>query len=87
MNSLVRESEYEAFDVLEPTQELSIDSPFKTWLMQIGLSQYLSKLEREGFDSVASMALIKESDLEAMEFKIAHRRRLIQLLSNNSGTL
>ncbi|ORY87577.1 hypothetical protein BCR37DRAFT_1155 [Protomyces lactucae-debilis] len=54
-------------------------------LEQLGLSQYIARLEQEGFDEWASLCDITESDLEALDIKRGHRRILLRHIATIRG--
>jgi hypothetical protein len=64
---------------LESCDELSVN------LSRCGLLQYLDILLQNGFDNWDTVLDIQERDLEAMEFKLGHRRRLQRQILNYSS--
>jgi hypothetical protein len=50
-----------------------------------GLTQYLEVLVRNGFDDWNTVLDIQEEDLEAMGFKLGHRRKLQRHITNHSS--
>jgi hypothetical protein len=61
-------------------QDLSID--LHENLSRCGLLQYLEVLAENGFDTWDTVLDIQEGDLEAMEFKLGHRRKLQRQIMN-----
>jgi len=55
-------------------------------LERVGLSQYLEILVAEGFDSWETVLDITESDLNALNFKLGHRRKLQRAIRNLEDT-
>ncbi|KAI9814729.1 MAG: hypothetical protein M1827_002995 [Pycnora praestabilis] len=54
-------------------------------LARLGLSQYLSKFEEEGFDTWETILDITESDLDVLGIKLGHRRKLQREIANARG--
>lgn len=51
-------------------------------LEDLGLAQYASRLDDEGFDTWETLMDITESDLETLGFKLGHRRKLQRAIAN-----
>ncbi|SLM36938.1 Sterile alpha motif/pointed domain [Lasallia pustulata] len=56
-------------------------------LSRLGLSQYLQSLVDEGFDTWETVLEITESDLDALNVKLGHRRRLQREISDTRRLL
>ncbi|KAI9893637.1 MAG: hypothetical protein M1814_006433 [Vezdaea aestivalis] len=54
-------------------------------LARLGLTQYLERLESEGFDSWETLLDIQESDFEALSIKLGHRRRIQREIATSRG--
>jgi hypothetical protein len=52
-------------------------------LSHCGLTQYFEVLVRNGFDAWTTVLDIREEDLEAMHFKLGHRRKLQRHIFNH----
>jgi hypothetical protein len=63
-------------------QWMGSDTDLSMILSHCGLSQYLEVLVQNGFDDWATVQDIQEVDLEAMEFKLGHRRKLQRQIIN-----
>lgn len=54
-------------------------------LKRLGLSQYYDVLVQEGFDTWATVLDITESDLNSLNFKLGHRRKLQRAIAESRG--
>ncbi|KAF2785589.1 hypothetical protein K505DRAFT_369017 [Melanomma pulvis-pyrius CBS 109.77] len=54
-------------------------------LERLGLSQYLEALVAEGFDTWETVLDITESDLNSLNFKLGHRRKLQRSIAETRG--
>lgn len=54
-------------------------------LKRLGLSEYLDVLVAEGFDTWETMSDIAESDLNSLNVKIGHRRKLQRAIAESRG--
>jgi hypothetical protein len=57
----------------------------QTILSRLGLEKYLASFIEEGFDSWENLLDITESDLELLNVKLGHRRRLQREIANARG--
>jgi hypothetical protein len=56
-----------------------------TFLNEQGLSQYTIKLLSQGFDDMQTLSDIQEMDLDALNMKLGHRRKLQRALATLRG--
>ncbi|KAI9865941.1 MAG: hypothetical protein M1813_001908 [Trichoglossum hirsutum] len=54
-------------------------------LVRLGLSQYFERFIQEGFDTWETVLDITETDLEALDVKLGHRRRLQREIASSRG--
>ncbi|KAL1643495.1 hypothetical protein SLS58_004855 [Diplodia intermedia] len=54
-------------------------------LEQLGLSQYLEVFVTEGFDTWETVLDIRESDLDSLNVKLGHRRKLQRAIAETRG--
>jgi hypothetical protein len=55
-----------------------------TALAQLGLGQYEERLQENGFEDWETMTAITESDMDDMNFKLGHRRKLQRAIRESS---
>jgi hypothetical protein len=55
------------------------------FLAEIQLSEYYDLLIQNGFDDMRTLHDIQESDLDALKFKLGHRRKLQRALASLRG--
>ncbi|KAF9879255.1 hmg box protein [Colletotrichum karsti] len=52
---------------------------------ELGISQYLDAFVEQGFDTWETILDITESDLDALQVKLGHRRKLQRRIANSRG--
>jgi hypothetical protein len=73
----------EVTNILENDQMLESYELLSAELSRCGLTQYFDVLVRNGFDAWNAVLDIREKDLEAMDFKLGHRRKLQRHITNH----
>jgi hypothetical protein len=69
-------------NIFENDQTLESCGLLSTELSRCGLTEYFEVLIRNGFDAWNTVLDIREKDLDAMDFKLGHRRKLQRHITN-----
>lgn len=62
-----------------------MDSQLRDHLQRLGLAQYVTVLQENGYKSWTQLGTIREGDLDHLGFKLGHRRRLQRQIATMNG--